>query len=397
MNLPRWGRRSLIAIAFLGVLLLAAALAVPLLVDVNRYSPLIAARVREATGRRVSLGGISFTLLPSPGLTVRSLKISSARDLERTHDLMADSLSIRLGLLGLLRGRLSVRSIVFDGPALVLFRDARGRWNFEDLLERAASAPPREAGPQQTPIAVSVERAVVRNGKILVYDDAVEPGTRSQVVLGPIDAVIEGWGAGGETRLDLSIGLGDSRLRADARLSALPGHSPILRLAARTKSLRAEDLVRVVPWIGVARPRGLKAGGTIQLEGEATIPIDRPERLRFKGNLRLADVSYRDATMTRPLEGISGRVSVDGDRAVWQDFTVKAGSSSLLGKLQVEDFLKPRVGFALSSSGLDLDEIISTFTPASSAGVTPSTARAGDSAGDSAAVTSACPGARTAR
>jgi uncharacterized protein involved in outer membrane biogenesis len=368
MIVVRWGRVSLIAVACLGVLLLVAALALPRFVDVDQYRPLVAAKVREATGRSVSLGRISFTLLPSPGFTVRSLKVASARDPERTSDLMAESLTIRLELLGLLRGRLSVGSISLDEPVLVLFRDARGRWSFEDILERAAAARPPEAAPRETPIAVSVRRAVVRNGKILVYDDAVQPGVRSRAVLGPIDAVIEGWGAGEETRLDLSIGLGQSRVRADARLGAQPGGPPILRLAARSKSLRAEDLIGIVPWIGVAHPRGMKAGGTIQLDGEATIPIEEPEKLRFKGELRLAGVSYRDATMTRPVEGISGRVSVDGDRAVWRDFSAKVGSSSLQGGLQVEGFLKPRVGFALTSSRLDLNEIISTLTPAPSAG-----------------------------
>ena len=55
--------------ALAGSVVLAAA-ALPFLVDVNRYRPMFVSSVREATGRTLGLGTISFALLPAPGPAV---------------------------------------------------------------------------------------------------------------------------------------------------------------------------------------------------------------------------------------------------------------------------------------------------------------------------------------
>src|SRR6266571_8346247 len=109
----------LLAAAFVAGLVVLAAAALPFLVDVNRYRPLIAARVQEATGRALSLGRISFTLLPAPGLSVGGpIRVSDSAAYPGRSALTAESLSVRLGLFGLLRGRASVTSITLRNPTL---------------------------------------------------------------------------------------------------------------------------------------------------------------------------------------------------------------------------------------------------------------------------------------
>src|SRR5262249_23601894 len=124
--------------------------------------------------------------------------------------------------------------------------------------------------------------------------------------------------------------------------------------------------------LGVARPAGLQVSGSIDVNGTADIPGDRPESLRFKGDLVLSGLSYRDAGMALPPKDLSGTLSVNGDRAVWNDFKVSAGSSSLRGSLQVENFMRPRISFTLTSPRLDLNEIIATLAPAVPAAGAPS-------------------------
>lgn len=367
MPLSRVIRRWLIVTAIAAGLVVSAAVALPFLVDVNRYRPLIAAKVQEATGRTLTLGRISFALLPAPGLSVAGpIRISDSAAYPGRSALTAESLRVRLSLPGLLRGRASVTSINLNRPTLTLIRDARGRWNFDDLVQRASAATPAQArggGARESSFRVVVDRARVSGGRILIYDDAVVAGRRSEAVLAPIDATILGWGGDRPTDLDLSLGLGKSALSARARLSASGGR-PMLTLAARGKSLRVEDLATLLPWLGVARPAGLEVRGALDLEGTADVPLDRPETLRFKGTLALRGVSYRDAGMALPVRDLSGKVIVDGERAEWRDFSVSAGSSSLHGSLKVENFLKPRIGFALTSPRLDLNEIVATLVPA---------------------------------
>src|SRR5262245_2039195 len=377
--MTRLARRTLFVTAgVIGLIVLAAA-ALPFLVDVNRYRPLIVSGVREATGRTIELGTISFTLLPAPGLRVAGpITLSDSPAYPGRSALTAQSLSVRLGLWSLLRGRASVTSFVLHKPTLTLIRDARGRWNFDDLVARAGSTQaPGAAGTGETGRpGVVVHKARVTAGRLIVYDDAVQPGRRAEVVIAPIDATIRGWGGDGPTELDLSAGLGKSVLEAQARLGT-GRESPRLTLRAKGRRLRAEDFATLLPWIGVARPAGLQVSGSVDLDGAAELPIEHPEALRFKGSLALEGLSYRDAGMALPLKDLSGQLTVDGDRAEWKDFNVRAGASSLQGSLQVEDFIHPRVRFKLTSPRIDLNEIIATLVPTTPTGTVPASAEAG--------------------
>jgi len=385
MALSRAIRRGLIVVAIAAGLVLTAAIALPFLVDVNRFRPMIAARVQEATGRAITLGKISFSLLPTPALSVGGpIRIADSAAYPGRNALTADSLRVRVGLLGLLRGRANVTSIQLNRPTVTLIRDARGRWNFDDLVERASAAskaaPPKGAAPESS-FRVVVDQARVRGGKIVIYDDSVVPGRRSEAVLEPVDATIRGWGGDEPTDMSLSLGLGKSALTARARLST-PEGGPVLALTARGKSVRVEDLTLLIPWLGVARPAGMEARGALDLDGTANVPLERPESLRFKGTLALKGISYRDAGMALPVKDLSGSLVVDGERAEWQDFGVSVGSSSLRGSLKVENFLKPRIGFALTSPRLDLNEIVATLAPAAPAAQNrPGAAPAASSAG----------------
>jgi AsmA protein len=361
-------RRTLVSLVVAGTLcavVLAAALILPLLIDVNRYKPVITEQIRAATGRSVDLGTMSLAVLPSPSLSVGPLRVSDSALYPARDALSAETLSIRVGLLPLLRGRVIVKSIVLKKPTLTLIRDVRGRWNFDDLLLAANAASPAPAGtrpPASTPVSVAVERARVVGGKILLYDDFVTPGARAQLVLTPVDATISGWGGSEGTAIDLAVGLGKSLLQASARLTTTPG-SQHLAATAKSKALRADELALLLPWTGFVRLPGMQVGGSVDLAGAVELPLDRPERLRFKGSLVLHDLSYRDATMTKPVDNLAGTLQVDGQRATWDGFTVRVGGSSISGRLEVEDFARPRVGFTLKSPRLDFNEIIATFAP----------------------------------
>ncbi|HXH28585.1 MAG TPA: AsmA family protein [Candidatus Polarisedimenticolia bacterium] len=366
MAMPRWVRRGLVALGIVVILALAVGLAAPFLVDVNRYKPAIAGRIRAATGRDVGLGRISLRLLPSIALAVRPLTVAEGPRYPGRDALRAEGLSVRVSLSDLLRGRVTIRAIVLDHPTLTLIRDAQGRWNFDDLLARVRAAPvtaPAHPAASGETLSVAVDRAVLRSGMLRIYDDAVVPGRRSEATVGPIDAKISGWGAGRETTLDLDVGLGASRVSARGRLS-LGGEAPSLQASAAADGVKLADLLSLAPWIGVPRPAGLVAGGDVDLHGEATLPLQHPEAVQFKGTLALHGVSYRDATLARPIEAIGGTLAVDGTRATWDDFTVRLGSSSLKGRLQLEDFLRPRVGFTLTSPKLDVNELLAAVSPA---------------------------------
>ncbi len=364
MPLSRTQRRLLLGFGTLIVVVLLVALIVPLFVDGERFRPWIVDGAKQATGRTLTFGEISLRLLPVPALTVDSVAVSESSRLPDLKALQLRRLSVRLGVLGLLRGKVTISSLMLDEPVLVLYRDAQGRWNYDDLLERAAAPPAPDGGaaaPGPSTPAVEISMVRIRGGKILLYDDALVPGTRQEVTIGPVDATLSGWGAGRETQLDLRAGLGESVLRAEMRIS---GTGKDATVEVTNSRLRAEDLVSILPGLGVATPPGLDVGGEVTLEGNARFPLAHPEAIRFAGELRLDGVRYRDASMSAPISGISGTLSVDGNRAIWSGFSAGIGDSKIAGQLQVEDFQRPRVGFALRSDLLDFDEVVSVLMSA---------------------------------
>jgi len=366
-------------IAGLGVvvaLLAAAALLLPMLIDVQRFAPVVTGQLRRLTGRDVTLGTIALRVLPVPAVTITPVTLGEGPRYPGRDAVRLRSLAVRLRPLPLLRGRLEFSSIVLDQPTVTLIRDRQGRWNFDDLIERAAAldkaaaAAPEGALPAAAP-ALGVARAEIRGGRVLVYDDAVVPGTRSEATIGPIDASVEGWGLGGKTTVDMSAGLGESRVAAKAHLGGT-GAPAALTVELPGSRLRAADLRPLFPWLGVASTGGLEVGGGIQVIGHASVPLEGVEAVSFEGTVDVEGMSYKDATLSRPIEKIGGRLAVNGSRATWEKFTASLGSSEIHGRLEVEDFLRPRIGFALESQRLDLNELVAAFPTGAPAAGAPS-------------------------
>ena len=370
MAVPRLVKWALVGLGSFVLLLALAALLVPLLFDPKSVGPVIAGQVQRLTGRTLTVGQISLRILPVPAVSVAPLTLSEGARYPGRDAVRIERASIRLKLSGLLRGRLELGSVVIDRPTVTLIRDRQGRWNYDDLLERATALKEAQARKPAAPASsakgpsLAIGRAVVRGGRVLIYDDAVVPGSRMEARLDPVEATLSDLGTGGVTRMDLSVGLGKSALSAAASFGG-PGGGERLALSVRSSRLQVSDLATLLPWLGVARPEGLALGGGITIDGKAEMPLDRPEAIAFEGSLDLDDLSYRDATMAKPIERIGGRLRVRGQRADWDNFTATLGGTDLRGNLVVEDFLRPRIGFKLEAKRLDVNELIRTFAVAS--------------------------------
>lgn len=369
MGLARTVKWGLGVVAALVLLLLIGILFLPRLVDVNRYAPLLAAQIETLTGRKATFGPIAFKILPAPAVRVAPVTIAEGARYPGRDFVRVEAIDVRLRLWPLLRGKVEFGSIVVERPTVTVIRDRQGRWNFDDLLERAEALKKQGGAPGAPPAApgaapsFGIGEALIQGGKLLVYDDAVTPGRRSEATLAPIDARLAGWGLGRHTDADLSVGLGKSRVEVAARITG-EGEAQTVEAKVARSRLETADLVPLIPWLGVARPAGLQVGGGADLEGKATVPLARPEALQFDGTITLDNLHYKDAGMTRPIEKIGGRLKVSGQRTAWEGFTAAIGRSDLSGTLTVEDYLRPRIGFTLTSKRLDLNELIALQAPA---------------------------------
>src|SRR5678816_2632819 len=139
MNKPL--KTSLIGIAGLLFLVIAAAVVFALSFDANRYKPQIERLVHEKTGRTLKLQGpLEAAIWPSLGVKVAGVTFSERGSEQQFVAL--DNAHASLALLPLLRGQVVVDRIRISGLKAQIVKEKDGRFNFSDLLEAQPGGKP---------------------------------------------------------------------------------------------------------------------------------------------------------------------------------------------------------------------------------------------------------------
>lgn len=156
------------------LLLVALAVALPLLFDPNDHKEEIAKLVRDKTGRNLDIQG-DVSLSVFPWLGVETGKISLANPPEFGDEAMAelDEASVRLRLLPLLSRQIEAGTVLIKGLQLNLISDARGQTNWSDLAkpkdeEESAQDSASTAGLA----ALSLQGFDVRDSSVRYRDNA---------------------------------------------------------------------------------------------------------------------------------------------------------------------------------------------------------------------------------
>jgi len=130
-------KRLSVAVAAIIVLLIIAALSLPLLINPNDYKDTITNLVREKTGRTLSIPG-DIKLHVSPRLNVvfslGKVSLSSGRNFPDSPFVSSRQVETQLALWPLLtRKQLFINHITLEGVNVHLLRNARGLNNWDDL------------------------------------------------------------------------------------------------------------------------------------------------------------------------------------------------------------------------------------------------------------------------
>ncbi|HET6933474.1 MAG TPA: AsmA family protein [Candidatus Angelobacter sp.] len=148
-------RKLGIAVLIIVVILVAAALIVPHVIDINQYHSQIQAQLEKRLGRPVTLGEMKLGLFP-PSFQVNNAVIAEDPRFKSTQPFAnVEKLAVSVKLLPLLKKEVEINSLELDHPHIELIRDAQGAWNFATLGQEAkpsagATATPQ---PQATPSA----------------------------------------------------------------------------------------------------------------------------------------------------------------------------------------------------------------------------------------------------
>jgi uncharacterized protein involved in outer membrane biogenesis len=141
-------RKLGIAIAVIVVLLIAAVLIVPHLIDVNQYHGQIQSQLEKRLGRQVTLGNMGLRLFP-PAFDVENTTIAEDTNFATGRPFAtADKLAVSVEFWPLLHKQLEVKSLELVHPHIELVRNVEGVWNFATLGQESKPTASQKAPSQ---------------------------------------------------------------------------------------------------------------------------------------------------------------------------------------------------------------------------------------------------------
>lgn len=259
------------------LLLLVAAVAGVLLADpagfVAAKKDALAQSMSETLGREVTVGPVEAHFLGGLGAKVSDVKVAGPTP-GSAPQVSIGSMEVRLSLWRAIfsLGRdLRVTRIEVNAPQIRAARDAEGRWDFQDVLDRMAeqAPPPTAEDPGASSIVDRVHIARLRiDDARIVLDDA---SLGRPLTVSDLDVTSEEIAAGKKLEVSLSATLEDGARKTPLAMSLsmdrLPKgmkFDPVPDLAV---DLDVGDL-DLAPWGGLLPPDALApAGGTVRVKG----------------------------------------------------------------------------------------------------------------------------------
>jgi AsmA protein len=180
-------KKLVIFLLIIAALAGAAWVAVPILISKERVVAMVAAQVKEKTGRELKIAGdVSVGIWPNIAVNLSDVSLSNAPWADETPMIAMKKLAISLQVMPLLNKEIRVDELSLEEPVLFLEKNTKGQgnWEFETadaLLSRrvslaqaaAANSKPAE-GAVPALAAISLSKVTVRGGSINYQDKAAK-------------------------------------------------------------------------------------------------------------------------------------------------------------------------------------------------------------------------------
>src|ERR1039458_9719463 len=139
-----WKKAALIVVIALVVIVAGLAIAIPLLLDVDRYRPAVVAQIQQETGKPSQIGRLALTILPQVAIRVDDFTLGNPPGFPQGDFVKARRIYAVVNAYALLHRKVEINSLELDDPEIHLLSDVRGKWNFESPeAKSAAPADPR--------------------------------------------------------------------------------------------------------------------------------------------------------------------------------------------------------------------------------------------------------------
>jgi len=189
-------KNTLKVVGIVVVLLIIIAIALPFLINVNRFRPQIESDLSSSLGRPVKVGDMSLSIL-SGSVEANDLSIADDPKFSNSPFLQAKSLGVGVELMPLIFSKqVNVTHLTIKEPQVVLLRNQAGLWNFSSLgtqgASQQASSPAKtsanpKSGASSSPGNLNVAKLELTDGKISVGSI---PPKRNPIVYNKVNVTI---------------------------------------------------------------------------------------------------------------------------------------------------------------------------------------------------------------
>lgn len=363
-------KKILAVIGALVVVLVAALLIIPSLIDWNGYKAQISQAVRDATGRELVLeGDLSMSLIPSPSLSASQVSLGNLPGAQDADMVSIEEVRVSVALMPLLTGNVQIKEVSLIDPVIAIetFEDGSNNLVF-DPAQAARSGPDAgtitmpESG-SQTPVQPQTGADNPASGS----DDAAGSDIASTIKIDRLEienATIIYRAPGSEERIEgLTIGVS-----ADSLNGPLEGEGYVFyRGIPLTFGFNVGQISQVAPF-----PVSLKLGidkvdGGITVGGRVDLSSDNPG---FDGQIDGNFDDLRQAALRVAGDGadipdiaakpfnLGGHIAANAKSVTLNDLSIRFGETRGSGAIAIDQEPSMRADVALRFNQLDLDSIL---------------------------------------
>ncbi len=123
---------ALIVAIVVVVFILGLAIIIPMLLNVDRYRPQVAAQIQQETGKPAHIGRLALTILPVVAIRVDDFSLGNPRGFPTTDFVKVKKIYAVVNPFALLHRQVEITSLEMDDLTLDMLENTHGKWNFEN-------------------------------------------------------------------------------------------------------------------------------------------------------------------------------------------------------------------------------------------------------------------------
>jgi uncharacterized protein involved in outer membrane biogenesis len=143
------------------------AIIIPLLVDVDRYRPQVAAQIQAQTGKPAQIGHLALTIFPEVAVRVDDFSLGNPPGFPTGQFVRAQRIYAVMEAFALLHRQVVIKSLELEAPDIHLLSDVHGKWNYESPPATKAAAPDPPGDDKSSFSLGVISKVSVRHGELM--------------------------------------------------------------------------------------------------------------------------------------------------------------------------------------------------------------------------------------